>query len=582
MNGSNKILTVSYGTFSCTLEGFDDPFNSMRSIAEYFRDLAADDRYFGAEPPTPDVEMLQALAQRGAERPVSARLSDGGIALSVSETGGGDDTAALATDDDFMSDEPEDALIVGDDDRPAARSETIADKLSRIRAVVSRQQTPVTVEEFAEDDNAPEPPRSRALTRTLSDIAADIAGDEDDSADEASLEPRDEAHDATDDTETESSWDAPILAQAVEAVHETAEDLADDGLDDDTDDAWGSDVEADIDRDEPENAFGDLADAESEAAVGVDAEDVAHGEEIEEDGDEGEDEDDRDDIRAKAALFADGTSEEADPGEATEGHADDVEATVEDDFDAVDDDDEDDGDVAASDAAPSVARRESRLLEPVDDDEAGVGRLMNEAEGKLADDDSIRRRRVISQMRAAVAATRADRILSRVSHPRKAEGSDHAYRADLDRAVAEPRKSSPLVLVSAQRVEEPTADRAASRTPSSSDIAAPEQQRDGGAETSDPAAFARFVEDMEADGLPELLEAAAAYAAFVEGEPHFSRPDLMRRVAEQAHDLHMSREQGLRSFGQLLREGKIRKLQRGQFTIDEGTRFNPAHRIAGE
>ena len=201
MNGSTKILTVSYGTFSCTLEGFDDPLGSMREIAEYFRDLAADDRYFGAEPPTPDVEMLQKIAEKEVQRRVEARVSDTGVALvaldsSVAPRAGkpaaapapvdDDDTKGpLTFDDEFlMSDEPEDVLAVDPDARPETEgpAESVAEKLRRIRAVVSKSIETEEAQSARPEQHwqaSADPKRDRALTETIQQITADLSDDED-------------------------------------------------------------------------------------------------------------------------------------------------------------------------------------------------------------------------------------------------------------------------------------------------------------------------------------------------------------------------------------------------------------------
>ena len=149
MIGASKILTVSYGTFSCTLEGFDDPFNTMKAIAEYFRDLAADDRYFGAEPPTPDAAMLSRIAEREVQRRVEAKVEDNGVVLRATE---------------FTPSSPAPAPQPAPAMAPSAGSgllaeESVAAKLQRIRAAVARSaaMAPAPVIEdavFAEEDEA--------------------------------------------------------------------------------------------------------------------------------------------------------------------------------------------------------------------------------------------------------------------------------------------------------------------------------------------------------------------------------------------------------------------------------------------
>ena len=589
MTGSNKILTVSYGTFSCTLEGFDDPFSTMRGIAEYFRDLAADDRYFGAEPPTPDVEMLQNIAQKEVQRRVEVRVGDTGLSLrqvdDADETAdatpdeadapplqdapapkahAGEDaevleTGPLAFDDDYLlADEPEDVLTVDTTATPAAAdlpAESVAEKLRRIRAVVSR--TIVPEEDKPAFDTAPDSEagaetdensrRQRALSKTIAAITADLA-DEDEATEKAPEDAPVTLSDAVVD-----NADTSLIASIVASDRDTGEaELASENVFDDEPEIEDAAAEDDIALSEDED---DIAlNAAIAKVAAVDRQLVA------------EDEDLSDSFAIKAP-----------------------EGSVDDSLDDEDAFEEDEPEDIAIAEASDADRKPSRPLEPLSDSNGNVGRLLQETDEKFNEDDGIRRRRVISQMRAAVAATKADRILSRTI-PRDEQEADeqNAYRQDLTRAMTRrpsfsdmtkaeaAARPAPLVLVSSQRVDQTDVPKPPSENTAPRRVSVSE---DTMAEASN---FREFAANMGATELPDLLEAAAAYTAFVEGQAHFSRPEIMKRVARVDPALEVSREAGLRSFGQLLRQGKIHKLQRGQFTVPASTRFNPTQRIAGE
>ena len=133
MVGTSKILTVSYGTFSCTLEGFDEPFSTMKAIAEYFRDLAADDRYFGAEPPTPDANMLHRIAEGEIQRRVEAKINASGVVLKAHGSTIPEESPPAPASAPMTAAEAEQPVVPAQD----VDAESAAEKLKRIRAVVA-------------------------------------------------------------------------------------------------------------------------------------------------------------------------------------------------------------------------------------------------------------------------------------------------------------------------------------------------------------------------------------------------------------------------------------------------------------
>jgi hypothetical protein len=138
-------------------------------------------------------------------------------------------------------------------------------------------------------------------------------------------------------------------------------------------------------------------------------------------------------------------------------------------------------------------------------------------------------------------------------------------------------RPAPLKLSPEQRVDTDAA--AAKQGPVRPRRISTDAEPDGETQ-ADHSGFAEFASEMKAEALPDLLEAAAAYLVFVEGRAQFSRPQLMNKV-RQVDAIGFNREDSLRSFGLLLRDGKIEKTGGGRFTASGDIGFRPDHHSAG-
>ncbi|MGD1882920.1 MAG: hypothetical protein ACFB11_11460 [Paracoccaceae bacterium] len=556
-----NVLTVSYGNLSCSLEDFDGAFDALKPIAEYLYDLTEEN-----PGETPDMDLLVEIAERMGASGIAAEVEGDRIVL----------VSALVDEDLSIEDErPDEMVDLAQDEETEAvdapdttedvdvhevveetpAPESIAERLSRIRAVVAQQtdEPKADLDEVEAEDDEPED----LISATTRDLEAALQHDD------AAVENVLSAESAEDDTEknvlgvlstvsetdeknaTDQLEDADLIetAEADEALEEAVEEPAEEPQEDEAPidelsallskraDAPASEdnifVEEEAPAPAPKKAMSQMLRAMKAKQMTDDAP-----------------------LATKAVEPVENDMDQRDVTEAEEQIAEDVEPeNVE------------------------VGRTPTRPRLEVNADD--VNRLMDEAETQMGEPESSSRRSAFAHLKAAVAARRADR---KITDDTSRESGDGAYRSDLE-SVVRPRRPNvsvgefdesnakkpptPLTLVAEQRVD-------ASDTPDANRV---KSRAVGGG-------FADFAHQMEADHMPDLLEAAASYMSFVEGQEQFSRPQLMSK-AREARSVEFSREDGLRSFGQLLRTGKITKVEGGRFSVTSDIGFRPGTRAAG-
>lgn len=644
MDDSTKILSVSYGNFSCHLEGFDDSVETMKTVVSYFHDLAGHDRFMDMEPQAPDMETLARLTEEQVGAPVEIEADGNSVSMRMAaddvedaaetveeaiEDAGDGDTIVLKTQDDSDDPAQDDTEIATADDDASAEDDDLVDddsvaaKLQRIRAVVSHtDDAPETAaddaadtftEDLPEAEPAPVAVGGNPLAQRLAELAKRNA---ERAAEEAGIVLDLDAEDGV-DAEDDDALSAEELAELdaeFDAEEEVADELADEvaTLADDEELTEALDDEA---VDLAVEAFEDDEIAES------DVEDVAAEEPVE--------------------------TNDADTDEA----AADTGPLVLTDATPVDTDDVPNAADAQDDIADQENARDkhSDLRDTVD---ANMSRILSQTDEHLAEPEGRRHRDAFAQLKAAVAATEAARqlgdagatardknevfrddlgVLGAEEQQEKAAAEEDivdTFADDIEAAAEEEARieatpaEEPLTLdtpITEVQVEEAPAEdvMAEDAAPQAAPASGEAEDRDAPAAaapaplklvSSQPAnaedapldaasarlrqiaaqkeaapatkdGFAEFAKLHGATDLADLLEAAAAYIGFVEGEDDFSRPQVMKKV-QSASDTEFSREDGLRAFGRLLRMNRLVKLSNGRFQVAEDTQYRPENKAA--
>jgi len=632
----------------------------MKAIAEYFRDLAANDRYFGAEPPTPDAEMLQRIAEREIRRRVEAHVGEEGIVLRPegaqaglpaapqvpeqpapraeppAEPVGEPAAAAAPPPQPEPAPQPEPVAAAPSEPTEAPAAESVAAKLARIRAVVDHAravppmpdsgytedeeaEAPVfdTAQAFAETEEEAEAPAEAEAAETPAYEPAEAAQAEAPAAEEPAVAEEERAAPLAEEEPAEEEYEAETAEpEMAEAEEEAPEELLETSFSIEEEAEVSLSVEEEVEpetpalrlrRDKaaeeqheeptPESIEERLATEEAEAEEPVEEFAADHEEEVAEEPARVVTPEQAQGAAARARARVlklkradlEGTPAPQAQPEAAEEMAEPEEAS---DLSA-----EDEADLMAELAeverdAERASRRQGRARlqsSELEEEESAVSRLIETTNTKLEGTENRRRRTAIAHLKAAVAATVAERRLSRGRDEEAEEAEMAPYRQDLAKVVRprrperpastkERKKLAPLMLVSEQRIDESPAPSPAPTRPrrvSSGNLALqphPEEEIEESALAPEAGDFAEFAEARGARDLSDLLEAAGAYLAEVEGMESFSRPQAMRLV-DEVREGEISREDRLRAFGRLLREGKFERIKRGQFTVTESSRF---------